>query len=391
MVGSMAAKSVVVVGAGIVGAASAYFLARRGHRVRLLDAAAPAAAASGASDGAVSVASKRPGPMMTAALAGIALYRDLARAGIFADLFKARSTIIVAEDDAEAQKLAQHADTLSGEGMTLRRIEGETLRHDLPSISRRVKLAIEIRDEGHAVGYEIVRRLIAMSGIAVDRNTPVTRLIEDASGRAIIAVETPRGRIGADHVVITAGCGSAKLVGLEGLLRPRKGQLIITERSPKLAALLPGSIMSCRYLLSKDSIPTPGGQAHRRFGPVIDPLRTGQFLIGGTREETGDTDNDIAAVRRMLASAVSLLPELQKLRVIRIFAGVRSATCDALPIVGKIPRYANLVVAAGFEGDGICLGPLIGRTVSELVMGEAPIIDLSPFDPGRFVQRSLVE
>lgn len=380
----------MVVGAGIVGAASAYFLTQRGFKVRLLEASAPAAAASGAADGAVSVASKRPGPMMTTALRGIALYRQLADNGLFAGLFKPRPTVMVAQDDSEAETLTRHAEALAGEGMTIRRISGDALRREIPTISRSVKLAIEVCDEGHAIGYEIVRRLIAASGIKVERNTPVIRLMEDRSGHAVAGVETPRGPIAADHVVIAAGGGSAGLIGLPGITKPRKGQLVVTERRPKLAESLPGSLMSCRYLLSKDSIPTQGAHGGRRFGLVIDPLRTGQFLIGGTREDIDDTGNDLAAVRQMLVNAVGLLPELAALRVIRVFAGVRTATEDGLPIVGRMPHLANLFVATGFEGDGICLGPLIGRSVSELVAGDRSAVDLDPFQPGRFALRSMV-
>lgn len=390
MTGSIDGKSVIVVGAGIVGAASAYFLSRRGYSVRLLDAKAPAAAASGAADGAVSVASKRPGAMMSAALAGIALYRELEREGTFAGLFQKRPTIMVAEDDQEAESLTRHAEALAGEGMELRRMEGEALKRRLPSAATHVRLAIEVRDEGHAVGYEIVRRLIDASGVTVDRQTPVTGLVESASGRSIAAVSTPSGQIEADHVVVAAGGGSAGLIGLSGVVRPRKGQLVVTERAPRLAASLPGSLMSCRYLLSKDTIPTRGGGAGRRFGLVIDPLRTGQFLIGGTREESADTGNDLAAVRRMLASATRLLPDLARLRIVRAFAGVRSATRDGLPIIGRVPAYDNLVVATGFEGDGICLGPLIGQAVGRLISGEPAGLDLEPFSPARFDPRSLV-
>ena len=117
-------KSVVVVGAGIVGAATAYFLSRRGYRVRLIEAQAPAAAASGAADGAVSVASKRPGPMMTTALAGIALYRQLDEEGLFAGLFKQRPTVMVAEDDSEVESLTGHADALADGGQVRFSIDG---------------------------------------------------------------------------------------------------------------------------------------------------------------------------------------------------------------------------------------------------------------------------
>ena len=172
----------VVVGAGIVGAAATYFLSRRGFRVRLIEACEPAAAASGAADGAVSVASKRPGPMMTAALAGIALYRELEREGLFAGLFRSRPTVMVAEDDGEVESLLGHAAALAGEGMRLRHIEGEALRRDLPGVAPYVRLAVEVGDEGHAIGYEIVRRLIAASGVSVERGTPVTGLAANDDG-----------------------------------------------------------------------------------------------------------------------------------------------------------------------------------------------------------------
>lgn len=386
----MGGKSVVVVGAGIVGAATAYFLSRRGYRVRLIEAQAPAAAASGSADGAVSVASKRPGPMMTTALAGIALYRQLDKEGLFAGLFKQRPTVMVAEDDGEVESLSGHADALAGEGMSLRRIDGEELRGYLPAVSSGVRLAIEVGDEGHAIGYEIVRRLIAASGAAVERDTKVLGLVESASSRSIAAVSTSRGPVEADHFVIAAGGGSADLIGLPGIVRPRKGQLVVTERAQALNASLPGALMSCRYLLSKDAIKGAGAATERRFGLVVDPLRTGQFLIGGTREETADTGNDLAAVRHMLASAVRLVPALARLRVIRVFAGVRTATSDGLPIIGRMPGRDNLVVATGFEGDGICLGPLVGQAVSRIVAGEPTDLDLRPFAPDRFSQRSLV-
>lgn len=380
----------VVVGAGIVGAATCYFLSKRGIRVRLIEAAAPSAAASGAADGAVSVASKRPGPMMTAALAGIALYRQLERDGPLTGLFKSRPTLMVAENDAEAESLVGHAAALAGGGMRLSHLEGGALRRHLPGIASHVRLAVEVGDEGHAIGYEIVRRLIAASGLAVERGVAATGLVTNDDGTAVTAVRTARGMVGASHVVIAAGGGSAALLGLAHATRPRKGQLVVTERSPALAASLPGSLMSCRYLLSKDAIRTADAEPGRRFGLVIDPLRTGQFLVGGTREERDDTGNDHDAVSRMLGSAMRLLPALARLRVIRVFAGVRTATRDGLPIVGRMPGFRNLLVATGFEGDGICLGPLIGREIAGLVAGETAGIDMGPFAPDRFEWRSLV-
>jgi glycine/D-amino acid oxidase-like deaminating enzyme len=387
--GTRSKTSVIIVGAGIVGAAAAYFLARAGYCVKLIEAEAPAAGATGAADGAVSVASKRPGPMMDAALAGVALYRSLERVGLFAGLFKTRPTLMVAQDDDEIAVLERHGEALARAGADVSIHGAGHARALVPALSDAVRLMVEVKGEGHAIGYEIVARLIEAAGVAVDRRRRALSLELSPDGTAVEAIVTDGGTRRADHFVIAAGGGSATLLGLGYALRPRKGQLAVTERAPALAAALPGSLMSCRYLLSKSAAGETVASGERRFGLVIDPLRTGQLLIGGTREETADRRNDMAAIRRLMAEAVDLLAPVAGLRLLRVFAGVRTATADGRPLIGRMPGLSNLVVATGFEGDGICLGPLAGRIVRQLISGEAVDIDLEPFDPARFRNRSL--
>lgn len=403
--------SVVVVGAGIVGSAAAWFLARRGLNVTVLDALAPAAEASGAADGAVSVASKRPGPLMQAALQGIALYRRLAgldpdlvagprgEDAPLAGLFHPRSTFIVAASPAERAVLEAHAAALAKAGVAVAAIEPPAIQARFPALSAAACLVIEVRGDGHAIGYQVVRRLLAAARVPVLRDCPVTRLDIAAGGERLVAVETPRGRIAADAFVFATGNGTAPLFGLQGVLTPRKGQLLITERDLALSRAMPGSIMSGRYLLSKGSqtrAPDAGGEqasasasasAARGFGLVVDPLRTGQFLIGGTREDHGDKrETDLAAVSRILSDAVALVPGLAGVRLLRGFAGARTAVRDGLPLVGPLPGLANGFLATGFEGDGICLGPVTGAALADLVCGTAPALDLAPFAPSRFAE-----
>lgn len=378
-------SSAIVVGSGIIGAASAYFLAKRGVSVRLIDASAPAAEATGAADGAVSVASKRPGPMMSAALKGVRLYGQMADEGVFAGAFKRRSTFIVAASDEECAVLEAHSAALERAGVHVETLTGDKLHRTFPVLSPQARMAVEVRGEGHAIGYQIVHRLLTVSGITVDRKTQVERLLIDGSSQRVSGIETNQGRLSADIVVIAAGNGSASLLGLSNVLTPRKGQLLVTERAPALNAAMPGAIMSGRYLLSKGSQKTGDQPPARGLGLVIDPLLTGQFLIGGTREDFGDrSTNDMEAVSKILSDAVALVPGLASLRLLRSFAGVRTAVIDGMPLVGRIPRLENAYVATGFEGDGICLGPITGQSIVQLICGEEPAIDLSCFDPGRF-------
>ncbi len=377
----------VIVGAGIVGAAPAYFLGRAGVTVRLVEAGAPAAQATGAADGAVSVASKRAGPMMTAALAGIELYRRLAAEGLLADLFTPRSTFLIAMTDDEVEVLDRHGAVLAEAGIAIDRLARDRLHGLVPVLSGAARAGIEVRDEGHAIGYALVRRFLSAGKVAVERDCRVLGLARSVGGDRVVGVHTDRGLIEADAVVVAAGGGSADLLGLAGVLRPRKGQLLVTERAPALNAALPGAIMSCRYLMTKSRPRTAATAVDRGYGLVIDPLRTGQFLIGGTRED-GDArrDNDHEAVSRVLGDALGLLPGLADVRLLRAFVGVRTAVVDGLPLIGAAPDADNLFVATGFEGDGICLGPITGRTIARMVLGEAPGIDVAPFAPDRFAK-----
>ncbi|HTM79262.1 MAG TPA: FAD-binding oxidoreductase, partial [Devosia sp.] len=244
--------SVIVVGCGIVGAATAYFLAQQGVRVEVLDAIAPAAQATGSADGAVSVASKRPGPVMNAALAGIALYRSLAEQGLFKGAFKARSTFILASTPVECEVLESHTEVLRSVGVRVDNLNNATLRTRFSSLSSAIILGLEVFDEGHAIGYQIVRRLLDGAAVNVRRDCCATGFLRGANG-AITGVTTNQGDITADAIVVASGNGSAELLALGDVLSSRKGQLLITERAKALNASMPGAIMSGQYLLSKGS------------------------------------------------------------------------------------------------------------------------------------------
>ena len=384
---SRSPATAIVIGSGISGAAAAYFLAERGVTVQLFEAEAPAAQATGAADGAVSIASKRPGPMMTAARAGIELYRHLAGSGLFKDLFKSRSTFIVAASDDECNVVENHAKALAEAGVRVDLLSRTTTLQRFPMLAEKALSSVEVHDEGHAIGYQIVQRFLSAGGLVVRRREPVQRLLLAADGERLAGAETANGRIFADIVIVAAGGGTGRLLNLDHVLTPRKGQLLVTERAWHLNAAMPGSIMSGRYLLSKGSQTSDTGRPLRGIGLIIDPLATGQFLIGGTREDFGDrTVTDMDAVAHILADAVALMPALANVRLLRSFAGERTAVIDSLPLVGRLPGLENAFVIAGFEGDGICLGPAAARAVVELACGRTPSMDLSPFEPSRFAE-----
>jgi D-hydroxyproline dehydrogenase subunit beta len=184
--------------------------------------------------------------------------------------------------------------------------------------------------------------------------------------------------------VLALGVGSARLLPSLPVL-PRAGQLIVTDVQTGGATALPGALTAASYLLSKSI-----GSAGQALTPVvIDPLKTGQYLIGSSREPHGDSGRtDLPTVQALLRRAVACYPALARRRVIRTFTGVRAAVEDGLPIVGRLGGSSRAWVATGFEGDGICLSALIGREVAAMVAGLATAADLTGLSPLRFGQAS---
>ncbi|MFJ6326596.1 FAD-dependent oxidoreductase [Rhizobium sp. NPDC092014] len=129
------APKVVVVGAGIVGASAAYFLAKQRIAVSLIDTAGPSAGATGSSDGAVSVASKQPGMMMTLAQKARAFYSQLASEGVLAGIYHPRPTFLISRTEEEMELLEVHAHDLRASGEETEIADSERLKRFVPGLS----------------------------------------------------------------------------------------------------------------------------------------------------------------------------------------------------------------------------------------------------------------
>lgn len=369
---------VIIAGAGIVGSAIAWHLACAGLRVAVVDATGPAAAASGASDGAVSVASKKPGPMARLANASLLYTRELAENGTLHGAFSARPAHIFGTGSAELGAMDALIEKLAALDGPVRVVADGTAAL-LPGIGPGVDRIVTLEGEGHMPGHKAVRAYLGHPGI-----TPIwpARLLGYESDDAGVTVILDGQRLRTGKLLLALGVSSTDL--FPNLpIQPRSGQLIVTDRGP--VGALSGALTAAAYLVAKttDTAATP-------LSPVVlDPLTTGQYLIGSSREDNGGPGNvDFATLRSILARAVAVWPALRQRRVIRAFAGVRAAVADGLPVVGPLADDPRIFLATGFEGDGICLSALMGREVALMLRGmsESPtvIADLSRLSPARF-------
>jgi glycine/D-amino acid oxidase-like deaminating enzyme len=374
-------SDVVVVGAGIVGAAVARELAVRGVDVALVDRGAVSSGTTGLGEGNVLCSDKEAGPELELTRAGLALYDELdARLGEEARIRRKGALIVHPDAGTWAAEPARLARVGIPEARLLDAGEVRELEPELTGPLHGASvfpgdLQVDARRIAKALAREAVQ-----AGAALREGCEVAA-VETAGGR-VAAVRTAAGeRLAAGAVVIAAGPWSAALAEAAGLrlpLEPRKGQLVrLTAPAPRL---IRHKVVDGSYLASVTS-----AAARLELSTVVETTWEGDVLVGSSRERRGfDTSVDPAVGAAMVERAARLFPRLARLPVAAEWAGLRPWLPDHLPAIGASRAVEGLWVATGHEGAGVALGPVTGRLVAQLYCGAPPVVDPAPFDPDRF-------
>ena len=362
-----ASLSAIVVGAGIVGAACAEELAEAGVRVTLLESGFPGGGATSAAMGHVVVMDDSEAQF---ALTAWSRRQWSERAGdLPAECEDERcGTLWVAANEEEMARVRAKAAFYAARGEAVEVLDAAALREAEPCLRPDLVGALLVPDDRVVYPPNAARFLVenarrlgadALDGVRVDAVEP-RRVLSDGEWRE------------ADLVVVAAGAGSPRL--LPGLpVVPRKGHLVITERYP---GLLRHQVVELGYVASAHAL----GAESVAFN--VQPRRTGQLLIGSSRELAGwDASINGPLGARMLRRAAEYLPALSGLQAIRTWVGFRPATADHLPLIGV--WEPGLWVAAGHEGLGITTSLGSARLLADLVLGRTPSLHPGPFDPRR--------
>jgi glycine/D-amino acid oxidase-like deaminating enzyme len=184
--------------------------------------------------------------------------------------------------------------------------------------------------------------------------------------------------IAAQFILVAAGLATAALVpGLE--IVPKKGHLVITERMP---GFIRHQVIELGYLKSAHAAETDSVAFN------VQPRITGQILIGSSRQPgNAGPAVEYGIVGRMLRRAFEYMPALRRVATLRAWTGLRPATRDNLPLIGRHPELENVFVAAGHEGLGITTATGTAAIITDQILGRMPAIDASPFDPARIYRR----
>ncbi|MEV6410903.1 FAD-binding oxidoreductase [Kribbella sp. NPDC051718] len=373
----MAEVDVVVVGAGIVGAACAEALSAAGVRVLVLDRGAPASGTTAAGEGNILVSDKGPGAELDLAIASraewLSVLERLPRR--VADVeWEPKGGLVVAtgepgplEDFAAAQRSA---------GVDARVLKPADAFELEPLLTPAVTVAVHYPDDAQLQPVLAATALLAAvraRGGEVRGGVTVLSVLRSA-GR-VVGVSTDAGDFACGAVVNACGPWAGAFSVLAGgpvEILPRRGMILVTAPLPECVR---HKVYDADYVGAVGS-----GDADLQTSTVVESTRAGTVLIGSSRERIGFDDSVRVRVLRELArKAVGLFPFLAEVPVMRAYGGFRPYAPDHLPVIGADPRVDGLWHATGHEGAGIGLAASTGRLITELFLDLAPHVDPLPF------------
>jgi len=417
--------AVTVIGGGIAGVATALELAERGVDVALFEKGEIAAEQSSRNWGWCRQMGRDPREIPLI-LESLDLWRGMNRR-INADTGFVQSGIVyLCETDAElAAKEKWYAENAKPYGLGTRMVSGEEAASLMPGSARQWKGALYTSADGRA---EPFKATAAMASAARRKGAKIftncaARGLETSAGQ-VSAVVTEKGSIACDTVVLAGGAWSRRFCHNEGIELPQLGVISSAMRTEPIETGITrngsgggfgirkrsdgGFTIAHRHLAVADIVPD-SFRLFFSFLPalVLDwkgiKLRLGKRFIDEARlarrwklDEVSPFEHvrilDPEPVNSILEEAAASLkeyfPAFQSMKIAERWAGVIDAMPDAVPVMSPVEKLKGFFLATGFSGHGFGLGPGAGKLMAQLVTGETPCVDPSPFRYSRYFDGS---
>ncbi len=372
----LAPTDVVVIGGGAIGAAAAFYLAKAGQRVTLVERRGLAHEASGASVGLVTLFSIHsldepdPGPLYGLTRASADGYLSLGEEVGLDIEYERCGGVFVATTEEKLQAIRRAYEGYVTRGVAVEWLGPDGVRACEPAFfSDRILSGVFCPLNG------CVNPMLATRGFALGARRLGSRLLLGTVVHAIScergrvqAVRTSAGDIPCGFVVNAAGAWAAEIgamVGVEIPVVPARGQILLTEPVPRFIR---------RVVMGVE--------------PSARQTRRGNVIVGSTVEDVGfDKRVTIDTIGHFARDVLPHFPKLRGLQVIRTWAGLRPATPDNHPIIQLLEEPGGFCLATGHSRRGIGYAPGTGQLVAQLITGEPPSLALEPFTLGRFARR----
>ncbi|SHI36697.1 NAD(P)/FAD-dependent oxidoreductase [Wenxinia saemankumensis] len=413
---------VVVVGGGIVGVMTGWFLAKAGLRAVVLEKGRVAGEQSGRNWGWVRQQG-RDAAELPIMMEAHRFWQGLPDAAKDAVGLGQPGVLYLAEDDAALARYDSWLDTARQHQLDTRLLSGDEVARLLPGASRRYAGGLHTPSDLKAepwIALPVLARMAAEEGLTLVEGCAVRGLLRE--GGRVAGVATEAGEIRAPEVVVAGGAWSRLLLGAEGVAIPQlsvRATVVATAPGPEVAGVSGVESGLAFRRRSDGGYTLAGGGFHelfigrdafaslRAFLPQIrnDPFGH-RFLPmapkgypdawGTPRRWSLDAPSpfeavrvldprpNAAKVRQLPAAFARLFPQAGEVRARAAWAGMIDTMPDEVPVVDRVAAIPGLTVATGMSGHGFGIGPGMGRVVADLVRGRAPGHDLHRFRLSRF-------
>lgn len=369
---------VVVIGAGMVGAACAARLSHAGLNVVLADRGSVCAGTTASGEGNLLTSDKIPGPELDLARWSLDLWHQLSdRLGEEIE-FERKGSLVVATSNEALADLVDFAAAQRRDGIDSQSVLGPDLFNLEPN------LAPDATGGVHYPGDCQIQPMATTAALL--KSTPTLRFV---GGQEVVRIEergtgarvlTRSSHVDAGFVVNAAGPWAGQVAASAGAslaVQPRHGVVLVTE---PCAVIVRHKVYEASYVAT-----TQSADARVQYATVIEGTASGPILIGSSRERRGfDPAISLDVVQTLAARAVRLIPAMAGIRAMRAYGGFRPGSPDHLPIIGPDPDCPWLIHATGHEGAGIGLAPATAALVDHHITAAPVPVSPDPFDPKRF-------
>lgn len=393
----MKSYDVIVIGGGMMGTASAYYLTQEGLKVAIVERGDIAGGTVSHTDGYIGVSEKQPGVDSMQGNESMKLYDEMRKTFDYDFEYSTRldgsgepcGFVYFCESDFEMEAAARQVEANQKLGIEQYLVDAKELKELEPNCANDLPGGMWVPKDGavcpYRVAFGFVEEARKTGLLDVYTRTEVVDIKQDPNTKAVQAVITAKGEeIAAPNIVNAAGVWGpfiGAMVGLEVPIEPRFGQLLVTEKT--------GPISQYRLALEYGYYLTKFFQDGER--PIPELVKAYNVCLNFTSDLTGNTvtggcrlfrgysiKSEYRIMQACAMRAVRFYPVIKNYNCIRSFAGIRPFCLDHLPIVSDVEEVPGFYMACGHEGDGIALGPITGKLISQYVTGKPLQFELAP-------------